>query len=127
MHKIIVIENDPDTLDILRYIFEGRGFAVLSRVASVPLDTIITENPDLILLDYYLDDEYGSDYCQELKHNPLTSHIPIILLSTTIELHQIVTESCANAYLKKPFELGELEVLVNGLLANNGSSADILI
>jgi len=82
MKKVLIIENDLDTLEILGCIFEGINFIPLESQFRVPIDNIIKENPDLIVLDYYLDDCCGSEICAELKSNLLTKNISVIILST---------------------------------------------
>jgi two-component system phosphate regulon response regulator PhoB len=110
--KILVIENDLDTLDILGFFLTDSGFEVLASQKTIPIEKIISDSPDIILLDYFLDDGYGKDMCLELKANALTGHIPVILISAHNKIKQIAIESCADAYLAKPFDLFELENLV---------------
>lgn len=117
MKKILVIENDPDTLEILAYLFKESAFEVFKYLARIPVDKITDDDPDLIVLDYYLDEGYGSEICIELKANPATKHIPVILVSTSDNLHQIAADSSADAYLQKPFNLTDLDKLINKLVA----------
>lgn len=116
MKKIIIIDNDRDTLDILSFLFEDLEFEVFQYTNRIPIGEIIEKNPDIILLDYYLDDCYGSEICTELKENPMTMHVPIVLLSTSLDLHKIAMDSGADAYLAKPFDIQNIENLVGELL-----------
>jgi DNA-binding response OmpR family regulator len=115
--KILVIENDADTLELLGFLFAENEFKVLEYRSKVPVEQIIRDNPDLIVLDYYLDDGYGSDICIELKKNPKTRQVPVILLSTAIDLRQIAVDCCADAYLTKPFDIQNLEKMLSSLIA----------
>ncbi|MGZ3753027.1 MAG: response regulator transcription factor [Mucilaginibacter sp.] len=117
MKKILVIDNDPDALVILGFIFEDKNRFNLAKYAGkIPVDEIISEQPDLIILDHYLDEGLGSEICLELKNNPVTKSIPVIMLSTASRLKKIAADSCADAYVTKPFDLSELEGLVDQLL-----------
>ncbi|MGZ3776053.1 MAG: response regulator [Mucilaginibacter sp.] len=116
MKKIIIIDNDRDTLDILSFLFEDIELEVFRYTNRISIGEVIQKNPDIILLDYYLDDCYGSEICRELKEDPITGDIPIVLLSTSINLDKIAIESGADACLAKPFDIQNLENLVGELL-----------
>jgi DNA-binding response OmpR family regulator len=116
MKKVIIIDNDRDTLEILRYVFEGNKFIVLDYPYRISTEKIIEEKPDIVLIDYYLEYCYGSEICFSIKNNLQTKHIPVILLSTALFLRQIASECLADAYVEKPFDISALENLVNKLL-----------
>lgn len=112
MKKILIIEDDVDTLDWLGFFVEDIGFEVLPSVSRPPIESIIQQQPSLILLDYWLDDGYGSDICIELKANPQTKNIPVILMSVAFQTPQIAKACLADGYIVKPFDLKDLEELV---------------
>jgi len=109
--KILVIENDLDILDIVGFLFKVDGFEVLESQSKIPIEKIIEVNPNLILLDY-LHHEYGKEICLEIKNNPLTQHIPVIIFSAIIGLEEAAKASCADAFIAKPFDIDSLEKLV---------------
>lgn len=112
MKKILIIEDDVDTLDWLGLFVEDIGYEVLPSVSRPPISSIIEQHPALILLDYWLNDGYGSDICLELKANPETKNIPVILMSVAFQLPQIASECLADGYIIKPFNLRDLENLI---------------
>ena len=112
MKKILIIEDDADTLDWLEFFVEDIGFQVLPSLSKPSIKSIIEQHPDLILLDYWLNDGYGSDICLELKANPGTKDIPVILMSVAFQLPQIARDCHADGYILKPFNLSDLENLV---------------
>jgi len=65
------------------------------------------------LLDYLLHDGYGKEICLEIKNNPVTQHIPVIIFSAMTGLEEIAQDSCADAFLSKPFEMDDLEQMVD--------------
>src|ERR1700745_4410835 len=81
--KILVIENDIDILDLLKFFLDDIGFEMLPAQNRIPIEKIISDNPNLILLDYFLNDGYGKDICLEIKDNSSTKHIPVILMSAS--------------------------------------------
>jgi two-component system phosphate regulon response regulator PhoB len=115
LKKIVIIENDEDILDIVGLVLTVKGFDVLPSQTSIPIEKIITDNPNLILLDYYLDDGYGKEICLEVKSNPLTRHIPVVIFSAMVGLEQAAKDSCADAFIGKPFNIEDLKKLVTDL------------
>ena len=82
MAKIVVIEDDPTFLDLLRVHLASAGHEVLTAEdAALGLRAIITEQPDLILLDLtvpYLD---GFEMIKVLRNDPATKKIPVVVLT----------------------------------------------
>jgi two-component system phosphate regulon response regulator PhoB len=110
--KIIIIEDDPDTLDIMSYILAEEGYETIAANNSKPLDEVSVHQPMLILLDNRLTEGSGRDFCTRFKKDPATRHFPVVLVSANPGLETIALESNADGYLKKPFDIEELLDLV---------------
>ena len=110
--KIIIIEDDPDILDIMTYILSEEDYEVIASTDSKPLDEVLLHEPMLILLDNRLTEGYGQDFCARFKSNPETRHFPVILVSANTALEEMARDSLADGYLKKPFDIVELVELV---------------
>lgn len=108
---ILIIEGDPDILDIMGYILSEEGFETILSRECKPIDSICSIRPDLILIDYSLSDELVLGICLGLKKNCITMGIPLILVSTNSKLEQIALESHADGILSKPFDVCELVAL----------------
>lgn len=117
MKKILVIENDPDILNILEIVLNDLGYEVIAAKNKIPIEKIIVDDPGLILLDYFLDDGHGKDLCLELKANPLTKHIPLVIMSAHFDVAQFAIESCADAFISKPFDIAALGDLLSDMVA----------
>jgi DNA-binding response OmpR family regulator len=111
--KLLIIENDIDTLDIVTIILEDSGFTVVKSEAKIPVREITKINPDAIVIDYLLGAGYGSDLCMEIKENPLIKHIPVILFSASHNLEKITHDCRADASIAKPFDLDDFVQLIN--------------
>ncbi|MBK0378497.1 response regulator transcription factor [Mucilaginibacter segetis] len=109
---ILILEDDKDILDVMVYILEGEGFRVISTQESVSTAFVRKLRPALILLDNRLADGFGYDLCLSLKNDPSTCCFPVVLVSATNRLPELAETSLADAYLNKPFDLGELVRLV---------------
>ncbi|HVW98440.1 MAG TPA: response regulator [Mucilaginibacter sp.] len=114
--KILVIEDDKDIRDTIVYILEEEGYDVVSSGDSKILKRVTEHDPALILMDNWLtewkSDANGQQLSRELKTNPKTQHIPVIIISAVSNIKQIAEEGLADSYLKKPFDMHELTALV---------------
>ncbi|GAC1314389.1 MAG: hypothetical protein NVSMB24_38970 [Mucilaginibacter sp.] len=113
MKKILIIEDDRDMVDILKMLFAVKGFALVFSENMISLDEIYHINPDVIIMDDWLRDGFGSQLCERLKENRLTTHIPVILTSAVYHLDQTAAQCNADAFLEKPFELKDLTDMVH--------------
>jgi two-component system phosphate regulon response regulator PhoB len=110
--KIIVIEDNNDILDMIAYILEDEGYEVIPSLNAEPLKDIETHRPDLILLDDWLPDGYGHKLCAQLKGSSETSHIPVLLVSSVVNLQDLAQKSKADGYIAKPFDIHHLIAMV---------------
>jgi two-component system cell cycle response regulator DivK len=111
--KVLIIEDDKDTLDAFHYIAEDLKLNVVISPSILQVDDIQAISPDLILLDHWVGNKLGGDFCLEIKANPAIKHIPVILISAHSSVEQIAVKSCADSYLAKPFDLDELMNIIN--------------
>lgn len=104
--KILVIDDEEDILELVRYNLAKEGYHVFCVPSGeLALKKALEENPDLILLDLMLPGVDGLDVCKRLKSDPLTSAIPIVMLTAKGEDADIVSglELGADDYVTKPF------------------------
>ncbi len=108
--RILIIEDDPDILDILNIIFVDEGFEIISRQNGMSADEIGLLHPDLVLLDVRINgfEKTGAQICEELKSFAQTSHLPVLLLSAENGLKQIAKECGADEHMSKPFTIKHL-------------------
>jgi two-component system alkaline phosphatase synthesis response regulator PhoP len=103
---ILVVEDEDDILELLRYNLAKEGFRVTGVVSGEEaLRTARSQPPDLIILDLMLPGMDGLTVCRELKHDAKTREIPIIMLTAKGEEADIVAglELGADDYVTKPF------------------------
>lgn len=114
--KIVVIEDNPDIMDVVDLILSSDGHQLIPCAdgsIAAKLDDI---NPDLIFIDEYLPVKRGSEICKHIKANPRLQHLPVVLISTVPHLATIASQSGADAYLEKPFELSDFLSLTNSFV-----------
>jgi two-component system phosphate regulon response regulator PhoB len=119
--KILVIEDDKDIRDTIVYILEEEAYEVVASEDSKILKSIDSIKPHLVLLDNWLtdwkSDANGQQLSKELKSNPATSHIPVIIISAVSNIKEIAEAGQADGYLRKPFDLTELVDIVKKHIA----------
>jgi DNA-binding response OmpR family regulator len=108
--KILVVDDDQDIREIIMMVLESEGYEVygLDNGQAV-VNTVLKTWPDVVLLDVQLGDRDGRDICRELKGQPATHDIPIIIISASHGWHALREKQCdADDFLSKPFDLTEL-------------------
>ena len=127
MHKVLVVEDNPSDIELLRYfmrstsenvnlIVAGDGVEALRMLrGQEPYNTPL--RPCLILLDLNLPRKDGREVLAELKQDPNLMHIPVVVLSTSDALLDITRayELHANCYLQKPTTAKEYEETVRAI------------
>lgn len=111
MTKILIVEDDPDVLELIKHSFSIRDFTVLeAEEGKVALSIVNKEFPDLVVLDLALPDMDGFEVCKVLKEKPETKDIPILMLTARTSVIDRVKglEIGADDYLIKPFDPMEL-------------------
>jgi DNA-binding response OmpR family regulator len=116
--SILVVEDDPKTVEIIRLRLESDGFRVSSaNDGQTALDRIRGESPDLVVLDLMLPRIEGLDLCHIVR-TELGSVVPIIMLSARSTEDDKLTglELGADDYLTKPFSPRELSARISAVL-----------
>jgi DNA-binding response OmpR family regulator len=112
LKKILIIEDDVDTLDMLEMILRDSGYAIIKANRRVSVDEIISITPDLAILDVMLPYGPGNELCLAIKSNPRSKNIPVILYSASSNLKKLAKDSLADKYLEKPFDINNLLEMV---------------
>lgn len=123
MHTLLLVEDEPDLADPLRFLLEARGLRVtLARTGSEALSLARESVPDMVLLDLMLPDLSGVEVCRRLRSDAATAEVPILVLSARTEEYDKVVgfESGADDYLTKPYSARELVLRVQALLRRGG-------
>jgi len=114
--KILVVEDDPNIVDLIRSNLAVRGFETLvSTDGNRVLQTLETEQPDLILLDLMLPSVDGFELCKQVRER---SSVGVIVVSARGGDHDKVAalNLGADDYLTKPFSIDELLARISATL-----------
>jgi two-component system phosphate regulon response regulator PhoB len=117
--RILLIEDEPDIAEVLEYNLEKEGFQVeTAKRGDAGLEMVHRDHPDLILLDLMLPGIDGLEVTRILKRDPVTAHLPIVMLTARgEEVDRIVgLELGADDYISKPFSPREVVLRVKAVL-----------
>jgi two-component system phosphate regulon response regulator PhoB len=117
--RILVVDDEPDTVELVRFNLHGAGFDVLAAAdGAEALRKARASTPDLIVLDLMLPEIGGLDVCKLLRRDPFTAEVPILMLTAkTAELDRVLgLELGADDYVTKPFSPRELVLRIKKLL-----------
>ncbi len=117
--KIMIVDDEMATLLPLKRSLEAEGYVVIEAVNGYEaMEKSKIEMPELIVLDLMLPGIDGFEVCSQLKKNPLTEKIPVIMLTAKDEVRDKVEglDLGADDYVTKPFNLNELKARIRNVL-----------
>jgi CheY-like chemotaxis protein len=118
MHKILIIEDNPTMLSLLKTLLELEGYHVSIAAGETVgdiLNSIHQENPDIALLDVYLKDISGMDVVKQLRQTETSKHTTVIMTSG-MNLEEQCLKEGADGFLLKPYMPDDLISLLKRTL-----------
>jgi len=115
--KVLIVDDEPEiTRSMADYLGEIGYHVIALNSADNVLDTVKSENPDIIILDIILPGTDGLTLCRQIRQLP--SYYPVILLTSKSDIIDKVVglEMGADDYVTKPFSLRELEARIKSVL-----------
>jgi CheY-like chemotaxis protein len=125
MNKILVVEDEVITSDLLRRYFEMVGYEVVSALTGANAIKMAGEvEPEVIILDIMLPDMDGYEICRQLRSEERTRRIPIIFLTQKDERRDRLDGLGLGAddYITKPFDVEELRLRVHNIITRMGGT-----
>jgi two-component system response regulator len=108
--RVLLVEDDPDLLDVTSYALRKSGHEVLVATdGETAVQRWQAEQPDLVLLDLNLPKYDGRQVLERIKGDPDLATIPVVVLTTSSAEEDIVRsyKLHANAYVTKPVDLDQ--------------------
>ena len=118
--KVLLIEDEPHIIEALSFLLEREGLAVSAHSDGVDAAQVAAQTtPDLIILDVMLPGKSGFDILRELRAQPDTKALPVMMLTAKGQARDRTEaeEAGASAFMTKPFSNAEIVQTVKGLLA----------
>lgn len=114
--RVLIVDDDPTFRALLEAIFESHGFAVTSTDSVIGASALLTQSrPNVILLDLALPYRSGASWLAQLKANPATADIPVVILSALPDVLPKERRGLAQAVIQKPFRTSTLLDTVRAL------------
>lgn len=121
-NKILLLDDNRDLLQIVQIILKGQGYeTVLASSVEEAALKIKIHKPVLILMDVCLSDQNGYNFCSELKSDPETGNIRVIMMSGEDCNQSMITYSHADDFMQKPFDYNDLVAKVGQHYSYAGS------
>lgn len=116
--RILVVDDEQDLLEILKFNLETEGYEVMTATSAEDALQLDIASFDLLLLDVMMGGMSGFAMARQLKDNPATAQVPIIFLTARDTENDTVTgfNLGADDYISKPFSLREVMVRVRAVL-----------
>lgn len=128
---VLVVEDEPDVVDLLRYNLNRAGFNVLIANNGIDGLALARKNqPNVIVLDIMMPGMDGRAVCRALKGDSMTQQLPVIMLTAKTDVGDRIQglELGADDYVTKPFSPRELVLRVEALLRRirMGTRSDVI-
>ena len=121
--RVLVIDDSPTIVALLKRMLQQNGLEVLEAFdAESGIETARREVPDLIFLDIVLPGMDGFNALRTLRRDPITKHLPIIMISGNAQATEqfYVQRIGADDFMKKPFSRAEVFNRIDALLDEDG-------
>jgi two-component system, OmpR family, phosphate regulon response regulator PhoB len=119
MHRILIVEDEQDIADLIGFNLQRAGYEVIKAHDGIEgTEAALRERPDLIVLDLMLPGRDGYAVFRELRRDPRTVDVPVIMLTARAQTEDRIQglEAGADDYLTKPFSPKELMLRVQAIL-----------
>ena len=128
MNEILVADDEPNQIELMKFNLEKSGFLVKSAYnGEQALDMIYEKKPNVLIADWMMPKMSGIELCRALRSNKDTMLLPIIMLSARSEEadKSLGLDTGADDYISKPFSPMELVSRVKALIRRTNTSMSI--
>ncbi len=127
MRKILIVDDNPDILQVMQLLLGSRGFLVeVTMDGKEIFSKIESFQPGLIFLDIFLSGMDGRDLCKQIKSTDAIKHLPIILFSANKVKNYTVVKSKADAFISKPFDIHDLLIMIDSILPETANVSSMI-
>ena len=124
--RILVVDDNPDSIAIMKSILESRGYqVVVAESGAQALEAIKNNQIDLVLLDVMMPEMSGLEVLQQIKDNAMTGRLPVILVTAKTQDEDVFSgyQFGAEYYITKPFTAKQLLYGIDLVLGKGESVA----
>ena len=126
MATIFVVDDDPDVLKVTLALFIKHGYDAVGAVNGLDALQLVRKiNPDIIVTDIIMPQMDGFRFLKELKDSPLTSGIPILIISGHGKMEDSFAAYGVDGFMTKPFSTKDLIQKVESILYGSEDSDEL--
>jgi len=119
LKSILIIENDESLMQMMQEVFEDAGYRTHCFQQVEDIFALVEEfRPDAILMDYLLPGINGGELCAQLKREPVTNRIPVIICSAYPQVLLSLGSYGCNAFIAKPFNIDDIIKQIEDCISN---------
>jgi CheY-like chemotaxis protein len=117
MSRILALDDDRELLGVMKEILSLNGFDVVTSAPTYEIrELILLYHPDLIIMDFLMNDVNGGELCSILKSDESTRDIPVILCSAYDRIIQSLGNYGCDLFVSKPIDFSKLTSDIKNLL-----------
>ena len=115
---MLIVDDSKDMVDFLRSNFSGKYQVMIAGDGIEALDILSKNEISIIISDWMMPRMDGAEFCHQVRRNPLTSHIPFVMLTAKTDDDSKVEgmDVGADTYIEKPFSVQYLEACIRNIL-----------
>lgn len=115
--KIMVCDDDDGILEVLEMMLEVEGYTVFTENNSTNLIKHINQTlPDLLLMDLWMPVLSGDQLLRTIRGTKELEDLPVLILSASVDGNEIATNSGADGFIAKPFDMDDVSLKIQNLL-----------
>ena len=122
MARVLLIYDEPDLLEMCDLVLQSGGHTAVRAFTEfdrgLDLDALSDPVPDVVVLDLVMPHVTGEEVFRRLRDAPVTSKVPVVIMSALAEGEQIAKDLGADGFLEKPFDADELLDTVDQVLGS---------
>ena len=117
MKKILIVDDDPEILDLMQFIFKEFGEVYITKFAQDAIDLFLVHKFDLVVIDFQMPVQNGIKLMHILRD--YENEIPVIIMTAChdIDIFERAVDAGADAFIKKPFDVEEIRDLTKSLIS----------
>ena len=119
---VLIIEDEPNIIEAISFILSRDGFTVHTHEnGESAMDKVRAQRPDMIILDAMLPGKSGFDILRELRADPVTSNLPVLMLTARGQAkdRELAIRLGADVFMTKPFSNAEICAQVRALIGDD--------
>ena len=117
MSKLLIVDDSVALLEVMKKILERNGYVIKTLNTTTDIYVAISDfQPDLLILDIYLNGIDGREICREIKNNIETSDLCVLVFSASPKMLEDHKSYCADDFIEKPFAITDLMEKIKSVL-----------